>query len=338
MKILFQGGWRDHRDQPESKDKIADYCHSLAKHLVNSHHQLILTSTRYYDNLIAQDIVLLAKEAGRDTKECLIYLLPNRYDDIPSEGRVRKFEKTRWWFEERTYFIREADALIAIGGGKGTADCIHKAFLAGKPIFVAYSISGASTDTWKTLPNDYHYIKENDAEFISDLNTTPDKFLDEVFHILGSLESNRYSRRIFVVHGRDEPSRKALVTILEKLRFEPIVLQREPSHSLSVIEKLERDTMSAGFSFILYTPDDLGGLVGDKEKPRARQNVIFEHGLLIGLLGRERTCALVREEIEIPSDLNGVIYKKFNNLEDESLQILQILKQAGYQVNANLLV
>lgn len=141
-----------------------------------------------------------------------------------------------------------------------------------------------------------------------------------------------------MVHGRDMYSRNSLVSILEKLEFEPIVLQREPNHGLSVIEKLERDAMSVGFGFILYTPDDIGGLVDEHQKPRARQNIIFEHGLLIGLLGRERTCALVKEEIEIPSDLNGVIYKKFDDLENEKLLISQILKQAGYKVNANLLI
>ena len=32
-------------------------------------------------------------------------------------------------------------------------------------------------------------------------------------------------------------------------------------------------------------------------KPRARQNVVFEHGYLIGKLGRNKVCALVKEEV-----------------------------------------
>ncbi|MDD2834972.1 MAG: nucleotide-binding protein [Methanothrix sp.] len=338
MKILFQGGWREGRDPPITKEIVAAYCHALAKRLANSNHQLILTSNRYYDKLIAEDIHLLSAKANRDSKESLIYLLPDRYNDIPSEGKVFRFETQRWWFEERTFFVKKADALIAIGGGKGTSDSIQKAFLAGKPVFVAGSIPCASAETWKKRPTNYNYVKSNDTEFTEDLNISPDKFIDEMFRIIDLLENNRFPRRVFIIHGRDYHSRDTLVSILKKLHFEPIVLQREPSKSLSVIEKLERDTIDIGFSFIIYTPDDLGGLSGETQRPRARQNVIFEHGFLISKLGRERTCALVKEEIEIPSDLKGVIYEKFDDLEDEAVKILRILKQAGYEVDANSLV
>jgi len=338
MKILFQGGWREGRDPPQTKKLVADYCHALAKRLASSNHQLILTSNRDYDKLIAEDIHLLSVKANCDSKDSLIYLLPSRHNDIPSEGKVFKFETSRWWFEERTFFVQKADALIAIGGGKGTSDCIQKAILAGKPVFVAGSIPCASTGTWKKRSIGYNYIKNNDAEFTEDLNISPEEFIDETFRIIDLLENNRFPRRVFIIHGRDYHSRDMLVSILKKLHFEPIVLQREPSKSLSVIEKLERDTSDIGFSFIIYTPDDLGCLSGETQRPRARQNVIFEHGFFIGKLGRERTCALVKEEIEIPSDLQGVIYEKFDDLEDEAVKILRILKQAGYEVDANSLV
>ncbi len=91
MKILFQGGWREGRDQPETKETIAAYCHALAKRLANSHHELILTSNRDYDKLIAEDIHLMLAEVNRDSKERLIYLLPDRYDSVPSIGKVFKF-------------------------------------------------------------------------------------------------------------------------------------------------------------------------------------------------------------------------------------------------------
>jgi predicted nucleotide-binding protein len=69
------------------------------------------------------------------------------------------------------------------------------------------------------------------------------------------------------------------------------------------------------------------------EKPRARQNVIFEHGYLFGLLGRNRTCALLKGEVEFPSDLDGVIYEKYSDLENESMRIVKILNDFGYEVN-----
>jgi predicted nucleotide-binding protein len=41
---------------------------------------------------------------------------------------------------------------------------------------------------------------------------------------------------------------------------------------------------------------------------RARQNVVFEHGYLIGKLGRSRFAAIVKNDVEIPNDISGIVY------------------------------
>ncbi len=42
---------------------------------------------------------------------------------------------------------------------------------------------------------------------------------------------------------------------------------------------------------------------------RARQNVVFfEHGYLISKLGRNNVCALVKQSVEIPNDISGIVY------------------------------
>lgn len=331
MRILFQGGWRQGRD-PNIRPLIESYCKSFAEKIACSQHHLILTSTGTFERLIADHIAEQANRIGRDIKSSLTYLLTDRIKEVPSKGRVIRFNRPRWWLEERTYFIQQCDAVMAIGGGKGTSDCIQKAFLAGKPVFVAYSIPCPASKTWEKRPSNYHYISEGDSDFISDINTSPDEFIDQAFKIIDILKVSSYSRRLFIVHGRDYHARDVLSQLLKKMNFTPVILQREPSVSLTVIEKLEREIDSVGFGFIIYTPDDWGRLKGDKEKSRARQNVIFEHGLLLGLLGRERTCALICGDLEIPSDLNGVIYERFTDIENESIKIARILKNAGYDV------
>jgi hypothetical protein len=45
---------------------------------------------------------------------------------------------------------------------------------------------------------------------------------------------------------------------------------------------------------VLITPDDVGGLKGRPQQYRARQNVIFELGFLIGKLGGCRVCVLIQ--------------------------------------------
>ena len=75
----------------------------------------------------------------------------------------------------------------------------------------------------------------------------------------------------------------------------------------TVVEKFEQSS-SADFAFALFTPDDTGGLSKDDLKPRARQNVLLEYGYYLGKFGRGRVCALVKGDIELPSDISGVLY------------------------------
>lgn len=118
-----------------------------------------------------------------------------------------------------------------------------------------------------------------------------------------------YSRDIFVVHGHDHNRLETLASFLKSLDLNPIVLHERASTGDTVIEKLERHS-GVEFAIILLTPDDVGSVASHPKKlnPRARQNVILELGYFMGRLGRRRTCALVVEGVEIPSDYSGVVY------------------------------
>jgi predicted nucleotide-binding protein len=56
------------------------------------------------------------------------------------------------------------------------------------------------------------------------------------------------------------------------------------------------------------TPDDEGGLAGGTHRPRARQNVVFELGFFIGKLGPAGVAALLKGDVEKPSDFDGIAY------------------------------
>jgi predicted nucleotide-binding protein len=175
-------------------------------------------------------------------------------------------------------------------------------------------------------------------EALDDLTATPAEFFEQVFSIIKKFSESSHSKRVFIVHGHDPHSRDQLAEILRKLQFDPIILADEPSRSLTIIEKLERNTTNIGFSFIIYTPDDVGRSKAGLDMARARQNVIFEHGLLIGLLGRERTCALLLGEVEEPSDIRGMLYERVTDIRSDSLKVARVLKDAGYSVDASTLI
>jgi predicted nucleotide-binding protein len=101
--------------------------------------------------------------------------------------------------------------------------------------------------------------------------------------------------------------------------------------------EFESESMDSGYAFVLLTPDDecisRGGDKGGKKMKRARQNVLLELGFFIGSLGRDRVCAIYKEGVEIPSDITGVLYKKFReSVEELYEEIRKELVSAGYQL------
>lgn len=151
-----------------------------------------------------------------------------------------------------------------------------------------------------------------------------------------AITKNLSSRKVFIVHGHSEQAKTELELILTRLKFKPIILHKQANEGLiTIIEKLEKHSSDVGFAFVLLTPDDKGCQNGQENNllPRARQNVIFEFGLLVSKLGRNRVCYLRTGNVEVPSDLDGAIYLSFNNSVNEiELKIVKELRAAGYDV------
>jgi len=120
------------------------------------------------------------------------------------------------------------------------------------------------------------------------------------------------STRVFIVHGQDDARKYELESYLQKLTAEaPIILHQQPNGGRVLIEKFEDSASSVGYAVVLLTADDLGrpsGLAPQDDQPRARQNVVFEMGFFIGLIGRGNVAVLYEQDVELPSDINGLLY------------------------------
>ena len=142
--------------------------------------------------------------------------------------------------------------------------------------------------------------------------------------------------QVFIVHGHDETAKTKTARFIEKLGLKPIILHEQASGSKTVIEKIEAYS-NVGFGIVLYTACDIGAKAEEnpKLKSRARQNVVFEHGFLIGKIGRENVCALVKGEIETPNDISGVVYVKMDDEDAWHLKIARELRNSGYEIDMN---
>lgn len=152
-------------------------------------------------------------------------------------------------------------------------------------------------------------------------------------------EKTTKSNRIFVVHGRDNELKETTARFLEKLNLVPVILHEQTNKGKTIIEKFE-EYSDVGFAIVLMTPDDVGHITDKKEdwKHRARQNVVFELGYFIGKLGRMNVAAIVKSDIEIPTDISGVVYIGVDNSEMWKLLLAKEIKAAGIEIDLNKLI
>lgn len=107
-----------------------------------------------------------------------------------------------------------------------------------------------------------------------------------------------------------------IARIVEDCRMNPIRWNQSPpifEPGKCTIENLEEmiDHQQIGASIFIYTSDDKTWYRG-KDINKPRDNVVFEHGLFSGKLGRKRSIIIKCGDIELPTDLLGVTYIDFS--------------------------
>lgn len=141
------------------------------------------------------------------------------------------------------------------------------------------------------------------------------------------------SNEVFVVHGHDDEAKDEVRTYLESLGLVPIILHMQASSGMTIIEKIDHYS-NVGHAVVLYTECDVGAKRNSTNYSwRARQNVVFEHGYLIGKLGRARVTALVKGNVEVPNDISGVVYVPMGASDEWKTGLLNELKASGYELS-----
>lgn len=144
--------------------------------------------------------------------------------------------------------------------------------------------------------------------------------------------------KVFIVHGHDNETKQEVARFIESIGLQTIILHEQASRSMTIIEKIEYYSDEASFAVVLYTPCDKGRGATENDVParfRARQNVVFEHGYLMAKIGRQNVCALVKGEIETPSDISGVVYTPLDAFGGWKNELMKELKACGYMIDTD---
>ncbi len=181
----------------------------------------------------------------------------------------------------------------------------------------------------KKIKNKVHALEKLDLK--ADLIQSKEKSRTNV-------ENNSLDmEKVFIVHGHDDLLKTEVARFISDLGFKPIILHEQASSGQTIIEKIESNS-DVGFGVVLYTPCDIGAkkTKSPNLQDRARQNVVFEHGFLIGKIGRKRVAAIVKGEVETPNDISGVVY--ISHEIEWKLDLAKELRKSGYPVDMNKVV
>ena len=187
---------------------------------------------------------------------------------------------------------------------------------------------------------DQWYVFEKDYDKTEDFtNILLNPISENTTNVTGknnTLSNARKNKNIFVVHGHDEEMKQTVARFLELIGLNPIILSEQANEGQTIIEKLEKNIDNCNYGIVLYSPCDRGG-INEKNadlKSRARQNVVLEHGFLMGKFGRKRVCCIIKDNIEKPSDSDGILYIPYSN-DYWKINLAKELKTAGYDIDLN---
>jgi hypothetical protein len=101
------------------------------------------------------------------------------------------------------------------------------------------------------------------------------------------------------------------------------------------LERLEELSTSYDFAIMIFSPDDIR-TSRQRTSNVPRDNVIFELGLFMGSIGRDRTLALAEYNVSLPSDFHGVTLPKYH-ADEFKRDPNQALKNSYYKIRNQIL-
>lgn len=205
-------------------------------------------------------------------------------------------------------------------------------------IFSLYRLVAEEGQDGYNIPSNLTYISHGDIhDAVRNFN---DLFLEyfqsilqEIVNANPEIESNKPEKvrgnTVFIIHGHDNELKTEVQLLLTRAGVNNIVLHEQPDKGRTIIDKLVEESINSNYAIGLLSPDDKL----EDGSTRARQNVILEIGYFIGRLGKERVRILKKGDIEIPSDLHGILYENYDKLGAWKMKICKELIAVGIYVD-----
>jgi len=126
------------------------------------------------------------------------------------------------------------------------------------------------------------------------------------FRIGENLEEKDKPKRIFISHGLSKEWFKVQSYIEKDMHLLTLELAQEANLGRTILQKLNEESSKCCYAVIVMTGDDIFG-----QEIRARENVLHEVGFFQGKYGLKNVVLLHEEDVNIPSNIHGLVYIPF---------------------------
>jgi hypothetical protein len=318
MRIAILGSWKLDRtgQMQRTREEFAAACEEIGRELARQHQVVIVgsesanTADLHVVNGMLSVIAISPDNSSRievirasDEKQPF-YEVAQKYPKYISYPPITGDR----WTDVHLMQIKDADAVLTIGGLDGTYHAGLAAIVARKVLVPIGTFGGASKRLAATLLSEGTPSR---AELASLSNPWTSHVLDTAAGVLGI----RRQPRILIIHGRSDDRYKLSEWLRVTLGLSDIlIMQQEFGGGLSLPEKFEKLATRADGAIAVATPDDsVVSPEGVSVAQRARQNVWLELGWIWGRMGRGKVMLLSKGKLEHPSDIQGLEYYTYTS-------------------------
>jgi predicted nucleotide-binding protein len=306
-------------------DEMEDFCFRLGSRLGQFPHTLLVETDTpsTADRLVVDGLLASSRVPGARVKVYYrneLHSVPPFAEEAGNSDKLFSFDSIS---EPRVtsvhlHMLREADLAIVVGGGSNSYAAGFAASLMRVRLLPVDVFGGAGRMLWQQLRYQFGspVMKLPSRHAWEHLAGSSQLALDAIGLEIASLP------KFMIVHGRSKDRLELQEVLTGQGIVNPLVLQEnfKPGHTIP--EKFEQEALQADAALVLFTPDDEAATLltptGEpvtaqdlRKRVRARQNVSLEYGWFWGRLGRERVMLLMKGELELPSDLSGLLYESY---------------------------
>lgn len=311
MRIAILGSWRD-RDREyrlrANAEEFTSACDELGREFARREQVIIVggQSEHTADRHVVNGIIRVRGNSG---ERHAIEVIRPEHDQDAYRDLARKYPKlfsfparlNKKWGEAHLLQIKDADAVLTIGGMDGTYLAGLASIVAKKTLIPIGSFGGASERLLQ-------FLQEDRRNFENELNTLNGPWTAHVLETAIRLLGVNRQPRLLIIHGHSVDRLILIEWLRAKLgSADLLIMQGEFGGGRTLPEKFENIAEEADGAIAIATPDDVGGLAdASGQELRARQNIWVEVGWIWGRLGRDKVMMLCKGSLEMPSDLHGI--------------------------------